>query len=84
MLNATIEFWPFGDKSRAEVVATAVIGNDGSGTKTQGNYTIDFFERGIYDEKEKRVRVEGFLRQEHGPFRLLYEALKEVYEDGES
>lgn len=74
MLRITIEFVPHGDESRAEVLATASIANDGTGTPTRGNYRVWLSKRKSLDVW-KRGTVEGFPRQRLGPWDLLCWAL---------
>lgn len=43
MLVIKIELWPHGDESKKEDMGTAHIWNDGTGTRTSGNYGIKIF-----------------------------------------
>ena len=82
MLRITVELVPFGDETRAEVIGTATIANDGTGTEHSGNYRarIHRFSRGKNRREltPMRCRVRGFSRLAHGPWDLLYLVLKEA------
>jgi hypothetical protein len=82
MLRVTVELVPLGDESRAEVIGTAIIANDGTGTHSSGNYRarIHRFSRGKnrHELTPMRCRVGGFSRLDHGPWDLLYLVLKEA------
>ena len=76
MLRVTIELVPWGMESQKRTLATADIINDGSGTKSSGNYNFRL------DDKAGRVwksgRVEGFPRKRLLAFDLLFRALNNV------
>lgn len=77
MLVIKIEFWPLGDKSKAQEIASGRIFNDGSGTEEVGNYVVSLREE---KKRYKESRVEGFKRLKRGPWELLFLALKNVFE----
>lgn len=79
MLRVTIELVPWGLESQKRVLATAEIINDGSGTRTRGNYVFRLFDRA--GRLWKSGRVEGFPRQRLLAFDLLFRALKNAIGD---
>ena len=80
MLKVTIEIWPGGSPVGKRELATGIIGNDLTGTKTRGNYKARFTKVGKSNAIYKKVRVENFPRTRKTAWELLYLALKEVYE----
>ena len=75
MIRITIEMLPKGDESRKRHLGTAVIGNDGTGTRTRGNYKIRLSRRGQPDSTWKSGSLQGFPRTRLGPWDLLFLAL---------
>jgi hypothetical protein len=73
MLVITVEFLPHGSIEDRQVVASAVIENDGTGTEQSGNYEVKF---AAGDPKDAFFgRVEGFPRN-LSVWWLIYRALK--------
>ena len=57
MIRVTVELVPYGDESRAKTLHTAVIANDGTGTKNQGNYHFSLSRKGsMRPWKSGRIR----------------------------
>jgi hypothetical protein len=81
MLRITIELVPFGFDAQAEVLKTIYIVNDGTGTKTKGNY---YMVR-ARPSKGKRLKhmadVKSWPRKRYGVLRLLWECLNEYYSE---
>jgi len=73
MLRVTIELVPFGDETRARVIGTGKIWNDGTSDERPiyGNY------EGVIDGR--KIRVEGHERS-HGVWALLLACLKQLIE----
>lgn len=74
--------WPKGDKSKAKLLHEAVIYNDGTGDKSNGNYTAYFSRRGGFGKKSDLPRreatsifrmceLQGFKRLRQGAWALL-------------
>lgn len=97
MIVVKAELWPHGFEKDAEEIGRVAITNDGCHINDeQGNYTVSIREMlregpgnvpPFYPEEKRApvwtgARVEGFERNKHGAFKLLYEALKKIY--GES
>ena len=76
MLRVTIEFVPYGDESKAHVLHTAAISNDGVGTPERGNY------RYTLNSKQQRAwrkgRIKEFPRLRLGAWDLLYRVLAQA------
>ena len=72
MLRIMVELLP-SDGGPPEVLGMALIANDGTGTQERGNYTIRLFETGKVGER--RGKYWGFLRQQRGPWDLVYRCL---------
>lgn len=73
MLRVTIEIIPFGNKKETKELGQIHIINDGTGTKTHGNYIAKFYK----DDKEIiGKRVKGFFRS-FGFYALIMQVLKE-------
>lgn len=79
MLRITIELVPLGVEAEKETLCTAKIWNDTTGTKTRGNYKFRFSQCKS-NRTWRKGQHQGFLRQRHGAWRLLYECLKQIYE----
>ena len=79
-MRVTVELVPLGDESKAKVLHTAVIANDGSGTKAKGNYRFALSRKGS-TKPWKSGQVKGFPRLREGAWRLLYRVLKEAMND---
>lgn len=75
MLVVKIELWPHGDESRARVLGRAEIANDGSGTRTRGNYVVRLFRDMTTQTEWRSAIVTGFPRLRLGAFDLLFRAL---------
>ena len=80
MIKITIEVWPRGFETNKRTVATAIIANDISGTKTNGNYWAKLYKRRKAPWKE--VKITGFPRQKLSVWELLYRILKEAELEG--
>ena len=76
MLRVTIEFVPYGDESKAHVLHTAAISNDGLGTPERGDY------RYTLNSKQQRAwrkgRIKEFPRLRLGAWDLLYRVLDQA------
>ena len=84
MIVVRVELWPLGNKERSRHLGTAVIANDGTGTRDRGNYHVLLGKFGEQDPERllrvksaawRRGRVEGFPRIVQGPWDLLGRAL---------
>ena len=75
MLRVTIELVPFGIESRSRVVRRIYVANDGSGTRTRGNYKVT-----LKDPRRKPAKIHAhvldFQRKRFGYTRLVGLALK--------
>lgn len=78
MLRVTIELDQFGLGTNKKVLRTMNIINTGTGTRSLGNYRIEFIGEGgnVY----KKTLLSGFPRLQLGPWRLVEEALKKYKE----
>jgi len=82
MLKVNIELWPYGDESKKKLIGTAIIGNDGSGTPSTGNYRAAISKRYPHiSQIWKRARYMGFPRKKRNAWDLLYLILKEAVGD---
>jgi hypothetical protein len=67
-----IEMWPGGDQSKAYPIAVGVIVNDGTGTKSKGNYE---FSLGLKRPNWRVGKVFDYPRQRLNVWHLLHEVL---------
>jgi hypothetical protein len=75
MIEITVRMIPQGDQARAYIKGVMRIANDGTGTKSSGNYKV-FVSRQNQPEKEwKSTRFQGFPRRVLGVWQLIYCAL---------
>jgi len=72
MLRCTIVLIPHGDETRAEVLSTMTIINDGTGSHEIGNYLVSLDEGGL----TKQGSVLGHPRLQHGPAFLVAKAIE--------
>lgn len=83
MIVCLVEYWPRGDRERAQPLGLIEIVNDGSGTRDVGNYRVTCFrptERGQEQFQVWRsAEVRGFRRLKLGPFALLFLALQAIF-----
>ncbi len=61
MIKVTVELWKKGNPNDIEVLGSAEITNDGSGSKGRGNYNYVLRRRG--NRTWKRGHIAGFNRQ---------------------
>ncbi len=79
MLVVRIELWPFGDEDAKLTLGVGYIANDGTGNHYTGNYNFKLMKSPEYAKTPgvwKKGRVERFPRVSHGPWDLLYRALR--------
>lgn len=77
MIKVIIELWPHGFESRAKVLGTAFISNDGTGTDKRGNYDVNLF--GKTTRSFRHIRIRDFPRKSYTAWKLLYLALDKIY-----
>jgi hypothetical protein len=75
-----IEFLPFGDNSKAEVIAEGYIANDGTGSEEYGNYTTRFREKSPTTHKWQSWRVGKITEWQRclGPLWIFRRALTDL------
>ena len=78
MIKVTIELIPaFGGPIKH--LGTGYIMNDGTGTKTKGNYKVRFLQRN--GSRWKEGKVKDFPRRKLLAWDLLYRSLKAIVRD---
>lgn len=70
MIKVTVELFPYGNKDKRQVIAEAVIINDGTGGFEKGNYDVRL-------DKLEPIKVRNHLR-EKGIWALIAQSLKEL------
>lgn len=80
MIRVVIELWPHGDESRKRLLASADIGNDGTGSPEVGNYVYRL--RNKAGAIWKKGHITGFPRQRATAWRLLRLILNDAFKDG--
>lgn len=78
MIKIILEMWPYGFKDAKRKICEGIIGNDGTGTKTKGNYNVKLLDRA--NNMMKEGRVENYPRKEKHVWYLVYLALKSIYD----
>ncbi len=76
MLKIRVELWPFGSEVGKREIASFDIANDGTGTVDRGNYKIRMDSKKPWIEKA----VENYPRNSYHVTKLVYLALKKIYE----
>lgn len=79
MIRVTVELVPYGI-GKPKHLGTAIIYNDGSGTKQSGNYKFKLSRRGQPETFIKSGEVKNFPRLRKNAWHLLHLVLKEVLE----
>lgn len=87
MIVIKVELWPGGFESLKQTLGTGVIFNDGTGTKSRGNYVAKFIRRDVDptrlargDYKSARSTVvENFPRLTKNAWHLMTEAFTETW-----
>lgn len=77
MVVVKIELWPCGDESKRQSLGVMHIINEGSGSRTEGNYDVVVFNKdGSMVLKTAKIR--GFPRAVLGGWDLLHWALRKT------
>lgn len=77
MLRITVELIPFGIESKKREIGKCTIGNDLTGTKEKGNYTMF-----LKDENHQYAsKIKNFDRLNKSAWELLLEGLKKIYNE---
>ncbi len=82
MIVVMVYIVPHGDITQSRRLLAANIVNDGTGTLTSGNYKARFSTSGVKPRGCSNVTVKKFSRKKSGVWKLLYLALKDVFEKG--
>lgn len=77
MLRITITLVPHGNESRAKVLHTGEIWNDGSGTRGSGNYGYRFSQRNRTNVVWREGKLKGFERLRKGCWQILLACLSD-------
>lgn len=80
-LEAQIELWPLGQSNNARFLGHILIANDGTGSKSSGNYNIILTTKHQKPRTWRRGRVEGFPRLRLNAYDLLYRGLQSTVGD---
>lgn len=70
MIKVTVELFPYGNKEKRQVIAEAIIVNDGTGGLERGHYDVHL-------DKQAPIKVRNHLR-EKGIWALIAQSLKEL------
>lgn len=84
MLMVKLEMWPRGDASKAYSLGTIAIANAGTGSETQGDYSVQLSGRPEHFKRRGNWReglVKAFPRKRLGAYDLLLRALIAVIAD---
>ena len=77
MIIVDLKLWPLGFADEETLLGFIKIWNDGTGSKTKGNYCYTLV-------KKNKIKTEGritsFPRKRKDAFNLLWLVLKDVYE----
>ncbi len=66
MLRITVELVPLGDEAQAQVLGTATITNDGTGSETKGNYQYELTDTNGRGETFCTGNLQGYSRGKPG------------------
>lgn len=76
MIRVTVELLPLGREKDKELLGVAYITNDGSGSRTKGNYRFTLSKKGNPNSIWKRGAVLGFPRKRLLGWDLVFRALR--------
>jgi len=76
MIKITIEMWPRGYEQNKKKIAEMTIVNDGSGTKTKGNYYFNMWLKRFAPWKSGKI--ENFSRGSKNIYYLIQQCLNEA------
>ena len=79
MIRVTVEMVPFGVEELATKLAILFIANDGSGSRTRGNYNYSI---STGKKTWRKGRIENFPRRSCSVWNLIYRVLRGVFENG--
>lgn len=77
MVEVEINMYKFGFRNLKQNLYTITITNDGTGSKTIGNYKYQVFK----NIKSKSGVIKGFKRKNKSALYLLYLVLKDKFEE---
>jgi len=80
MIVVMVYMVPHGDVKQSRRLVAANIVNDGTGTLAKGNYKARFSTSKLRLKVWRKGTVKNFPRKNTGVWKLLYLALKDVYE----
>lgn len=72
MIKITVELWPYGIEAKKEVIGEMKIANDGTGTRSIGNYTFKVWSKG---KLWKIGAIKGFHRLRFNVWYLIFNCL---------
>lgn len=79
MIKISVNLQKWGFESLTSSLGIMKITNDGTGTKSKGNYKFS-----IYDKSNSRIIhsgvIKNFLRLKNNVWQLIYLCLKELYD----
>ena len=85
MIRIALMKVPFGIQDEAFIMSIGAISNDGTGAHNKGNYEYHFSSQRNSEDNKLRTwrkgRVTGFPRLQKNAWYLLYQILKEIYEE---
>jgi hypothetical protein len=64
-----------------EILGEAKICNDGTGTKTNGNYSYELKGKSGHQLKHGKGKVKNFKRKQNNVWKLIYEVLNNHYNE---
>ena len=81
MLRITIELWPFGFETNKKTLSIMNIWNDGTGTKTSGNYKYKILKTRSKTQSWRSGFVNNFRRKQMNAWDLLFLVLLDAVGD---
>ena len=79
MIVVKVELWPYGFEERKKLLCQATIANDGTGTKTRGNYRVKLSGQKRNAKKTWRTaEVKEYARKSYNVWYLVRKALEEA------
>jgi hypothetical protein len=83
VIKITVELFPFGLESSGKILSIMKIWNDGTGTKTKGNYRYRMSKTGRYELLWKEGEVKNFPRKRLNVWYLLLRVLSNALDPGQ-
>jgi hypothetical protein len=78
MIVVKIELWPYGNEAKKTEIGKMSIINDGTGSKSLGNYDVKVFKETNLNKIWRQIKLLNFPRKQFGIWELIELSLHEI------